>query len=303
MLKRPRIKRWLRTAVADALVVAAVYFLMKHLAGNWHQVAPSLQHIRLGYAVAAFPSTLIMLLLASWSWTLVMRWVGVPLGGWAGLRIYYRSSILRYLPGSLWYLPGRAYLCQQQGVSLSTFAGGTFLELFFLIATAGMLGGIAVSMRFGLIWLLAISLICLSSVALALLWPERLQRLVLRGHNVGSIQRRGLLAVILADLGAWFMYGTSVSLLLLALGVPTTVSDYAYVICASTAAWTIGFLSLVPTGLGIREASLAGLLRPLAPVEQIVMLGLLQRTIEIFLEGCLWLAIFCARWWEDRTRS
>ncbi len=288
-------------AITEALVVAAVYFLVKHLVSNWSQIAPHLQHIRLGYVAAAFLPTLIMLLLVSWGWTFAMRWVGVPLSGCAGFEIYYRSSIFRYLPGSLWYLPGRAYLCQQRGVSLATFAGGAFLELFFLLAAAGMLGGIAAAVRFKHVWLSGVSLVCLLGIALALLWPGRLRRLVLRGRSTGNAQRGGLFAITLVYLCTWFMYGTAMNLLLLALDVPMSISigNYVYVVGASTAAWMTGFLSLIPTGLGIREASLVGLLQPIASAERIIVLGLVQRTIEIFLEGCLWIAVF----WRRRGES
>ena len=284
----------MRTVITEALMVTVVYFLVKHLASNWNQILPHLQYLRLGYVAAAFIPTLIMLLLSSWGWTLVMRWIGVPLSGRAGFEIYYQSSIFRYLPGSLWYLPGRAYLCQQRGILLATFAGGVFLELFFLLAAAGMLAGPSVAARFNLIWPLVVSLVCLLSTVLALLWPEWLRWLVLRESNVGSVQRTRLFAIVLIYLGAWFMYGTSVNLLLLALDVPTTMSigNYAYAVSACTAAWVAGFLSLIPTGLGIREASLVSLLQPIASAEHMIVLSLVQRTIEIFLEGCLWIAIF-----------
>ncbi|RLI51942.1 MAG: hypothetical protein DRP09_18705 [Candidatus Thorarchaeota archaeon] len=291
MFDQSKIWHWIRTVITEALVVAAIYFLVKHLAGNWNQIAPDLRHIRLGYVVAACLPTLVMLLLVSWGWTIAMRWVGVPLSARTGFEIYYRSSIFRYLPGSFWYLPGRAYLCRQLGVPLTTFAGSAFLELFFLLSAAGILGGIAVTVRFNLIWLSIISLGCLLSIALALFWPKQLRRLALREHNASQGQRAKLVAIIVIYLCAWLMYGTSLSLLLLALNVPVNLSigNYGYIVSASTAAWIAGFLSFIPTGLGVREASLAGLLQPIAGAEQIVLLSLFQRTIEILLEGCLWI--------------
>jgi len=294
MSDKPKTRHWIRAILAEVLVVAAIYFLVKHLASNWNQIVPILRHIRSGYVVLACLPTLMMLLLVSWGWTLVMRWVGIPLSACTGFEIYYRSSIFRYLPGSFWYLPGRAYLCRQRGISLATFAGSALLELFFLLSAAGIIGGIAVTIRFNIVWLSVISLGCLLSVGLALLWPKQLRRLVLRKHDTSRSQRTKLLIIILIYLSAWFMYGTSVSLLLLALNVPVSlsISNCGYVISASTAAWTTGFLSFIPTGIGIREASLAGLLQPLANTEQVILLSLIQRTMEISLEGCLWFATF-----------
>jgi len=124
-----------------------------------------------------------------------------------------------------------------------------------------------------------------------LFWPKQLRRLALRERSTGQGQRKRLVAIVVIYLCAWLMYGASLSLLLLALNVPVNLSigNYGYIVSASTAAWIAGFISFIPTGLGVREASLVGLLQPVAGAEQIVMLSLFQRTIEILLEGGLWI--------------
>jgi len=299
MREKSGIGRWLKLIVSEAAVVAALYFLVRHLVNNWGQIAPSLRNMRLGYVVAAFVPILVMLLTVSWGWTLAVRWVGSSLGGRAGFAIYYRSSIFRYLPGSFWYLPGRAYLCRERGISLKAFASSAFVELFFLLAAAGVLGGYAVAVRFELVWLLGVSLVCLLSVVLALLWPGQLRRLVVRGNNLESDRsnaregalRASLSVIVFVYLCSWLMYGVSLELLLLALDVPAAKStgNAVYVVSASVTAWMAGFLSLIPTGLGIREAALAGMFCSIAPAEHVIVASLVQRTIEILLEGCLWM--------------
>jgi uncharacterized protein (TIRG00374 family) len=122
---------------------------------------------------------------------------------------------------------------------------------------------------------------------------------VVRGNDLASNRsndredaRRATLPMIACVyLCSWLAYGVSLNLLLLALDVPAvkSIGNAFYVVSASVAAWMAGFLSLIPTGLGIREAALAGLFRPIAPAEQVIVLSLIQRTIEILLEGCLWM--------------
>lgn len=296
MFNKFNIGRWARTIITEALMVIVLYLLIKQLSSNWSRIKPHLKHIRLGYITVAFLPTLVMLLLSSWGWTLVMRWIGIPLSGQNGFNIYYRSSLLRYLPGSWWYLPGRAYLCYQHDISSTEFAGSVFLELFFLLATAGILAGISVAVRFKLTWLLVISLVCSLSIVLVLLWPEQLLHLMPRECNKSiKVQRIKLSAIAFLYLCIWLMYGISVNLLLFALEVPMTIGVCTYTIGASAASWIVGFLSFVPTGIGIREASLVGLLQPVAPAECVVLLSVVQRTIEVFIEGCLWGIAFLAR--------
>ncbi|MBN2004369.1 MAG: flippase-like domain-containing protein [Anaerolineae bacterium] len=296
MPEKSKIGRWIKTAVADVLVVTALYFLVKYLVGNWYQIVPHLQDIRPGYVIAASVPTLLVLLLSSWGWTLIMRWLGVPLGGWLGFQLYYQSSIFRYLPGSLWYLPGRGILCQRQGISLSLFGKSAFLELFFLLAAAGMLGGIAVAVRYEWAWLSAASLATFLGMIAVVVFQKHFRRLVLWKSELDSAPRAGVVWIILTYIGAWCMYGASLNLLLVALGIPVqSVWDGLYVTSAGVAAWMIGFLSFVPTGLGIREASLVSLLQPIAPAYYVIVLGLVQRSLEILLEGGLWCVILAKR--------
>jgi uncharacterized membrane protein YbhN (UPF0104 family) len=278
--------------MSEALVVTALYYLVRHLTGSWQQIAPSLEQLRFGYVVGAFSLTLVMSLLVSLGWTLAMRWVSVSLSVRDGFAIYYQSSILRYLPGSLWYLPGRAYLCQQRGIPFVLSARGMGLELFVLLANAGALGGAALAAQFNSAWLSVLSVVCLVSMGVACLKPSWLRRLVLRERSPDDGQRASLAAISVVYLFAWLMYGVSMYLLFPALRLPveTSIGGFAYVVSASIASWLAGFVSPVPLGLGIREVVLANLFGPIGIADSIVLLSLLQRAIEILVEAGLWVA-------------
>ena len=79
----------------------------------------------------------------------------------------------------------------------------------------------------------------------------------------------------------------AISLLLLAL--PDTPSfNILHVILLSVAAWTGGFLSPSPAGMGVREISLSTLMGPTFS-STVLIASLSQRAMEIFLEGLLWI--------------
>jgi glycosyltransferase 2 family protein len=275
--------------IGRALAVVALGFLISELARNWQAIAPYLEHARPAYLMVALVPTLAMQLLMSLGWTSALRWFGVAISVSDGFGIYYRSSIFRYLPGSLWYLPSRAYLCQQRGISLTTFARSVSLELLMLLTTGGLLGAAAIAVRLQSNWPWMIGLACLAVLVVLQVWPERLRRLF-RDSSVVRGERVLLLAIGLVYLGMWFAYAVTIALLLAGLGLSMAnpIGSLLYILSANTAAWLIGFLSPVPAGVGIREAALVGFFQPIAPAPYIIFVSLVQRMLELLLECCLW---------------
>ena len=158
-----------------------------------------------------------MQLLMPWGWTLTLRQVGVPLTGRAGFDIYYRSSILRYLPGSLWYLPNRAYLCQQRGIPLASFTRSVSLELYSLLTIGGILGGAAAALRLRSIWPGLFGAACLLGLILIWLNPGWVQRAFGKSSDIDLQSGRwpGLMRIFLVYAGMWLAYGLAVALLLM----------------------------------------------------------------------------------------
>lgn len=293
MVERLSARPWLKSALTQLLVLAALFFLGRHLVSNWRDLAPTLQQFRAGYVVTAFLLTLIMDLLMPLGWIRAMRWVGVPLPVGAGLRIYYRSSILRYIPGSLWYLPSRAYLCSQRGIPAAAFARSAVLELMMSLLVGGALGGAALARSFAKPWLLVVAGAGVTGLALLLLAPARLLHWFTRGNVEGPSGRRSdLILMVVIYLGVWIAYGAAIWVLLPGLGggVILSSSSFFRVVEATAAAWIAGFISPVPTGIGVREAALAGLLGGMAPSSFLVLVSLAQRSLELLADAGTWLA-------------
>jgi glycosyltransferase 2 family protein len=283
--------RSLRGWVSPLFVGLALFFLVRHIVLNWQQVFPLVQRIRLDYLVLAAVLTLAMQLLMPVGWRLSLRWAGSPMSALDAFTTYYRSSIFRYVPGSLWYLPTRAILAQACGVPLRAFTAGSILELAFLLGVAGVLAGAALAAWSDRVGFLALSAVCLLGLTLLVASPAWLRRLILGGQpDHGS--RLIVMQALLVYCGIWLTYGASLFALLLSFDVVAGFSfgDAAYVVAANAAAWTAGFLSFVPAGIGVREISLLGLFRTVAPAAPLLMISLVQRSIELLLEAGLWLA-------------
>src|SRR5438874_3125041 len=72
-------------------------------------------------------------------WRIVRSW-GYPLGWWRAMRLYFHSGLARYIPGQYWYVLGRAYLAEGQGIPKSVTAASTLVET---LAVTGSAGGVA----------------------------------------------------------------------------------------------------------------------------------------------------------------
>jgi uncharacterized membrane protein YbhN (UPF0104 family) len=265
----------------------AAYLLALRLGQQWQQIASDLGRMRAFPVAGAFVATLIMLLLMSAGWTMAVRAVGAPLALREGFSIYYQASIFRYLPGAVWHLPGRAYLCQQRGISLAAFAQSTFLELFFLLGCGAALAGWGMAVYLSRPEVLVLSVAAALTMALVVIWPDR--RLFLAGQRAlmpAVLNRRALALMPPIYAAVWFAYGGAVALLLHALpgNQPPPLLN---IVIANAAAWSAGFLSLAPAGLGVRELSLSVMLGAGLSAAAVAA-SLTQRVMELILEGVLW---------------
>jgi uncharacterized membrane protein YbhN (UPF0104 family) len=83
-------------------------------------------------------------------------------------------------------------------------------------------------------------------------------------------------------------FGTAYALLLVRAGQASTVM----VASAFVVAFTAGFLALpVPSGLGVREAILVGLLRPVAPTADVLAAAIAIRIVQLVVEIVLFAAL------------
>jgi uncharacterized membrane protein YbhN (UPF0104 family) len=282
------------TRAGQFLMIAALYFLFNQLAQNWGRIAPDLLRMQIGPLVGALLLVLAMLLLMALGWTFALRASGALITLQSGFIIYYQASIFRYLPGAIWHLPGRAYLCQKQGIALSTFAQSAFLELFFLLATCGVWAGWGISIYLGNSLALGLTAIAAGAILLAIVSPYSLMFAAGKiGFSPRVASRWTLVGMLLIYILVWSSYGGAIALLLHAIpGIqaPSIVS----MIAINSAAWGAGFLSLSPFGLGIRELGLATMLGSSLGTVAVVA-SLVQRFMEISLECLLWtIAKLCA---------
>jgi uncharacterized membrane protein YbhN (UPF0104 family) len=269
------------------LMFGTIYVLVIRLRDQWPLIASDLSRMLVIPAALAMLSTLVLLLLMSMGWTFALKALGVSIDIRTGFSIYYQTNILRYLPGSLWHLPGRAYLCQKHGISLTSFGQSTFLELFFLLGCGAIFAGWGIAVFLSRPEFLLTSVVAAGALGLFIARPEYLLVKARRLPALpGKIHRYSLLIMLLIYVMVWFVYGGAVLLLLKALP-GTQPPPLLSMVITNTTAWAAGFLSLAPAGLGVRELGLSVMLGANLGAAAVVA-SLTQRVMELCLEGLLW---------------
>lgn len=219
-------------------------------------------------------------------WTLLLRTMGgaaaaVPIR--EGTTIWLTTMLTRYIPGNIWHIVGRLAMANQLGVSRTQVLASATVEQLLVLMSALMVFGLSVPFWRGGAgperWLLL-----LIPVGLLLLHPHIFGRGLIWA---AAILKRPTLAwsyrfhEIVLVLGAFVLANGAAGIaLVVVIGslTPFPADQAAFVIGAAALAWVIGYLSiLTPSGLGVREAALTGLLSQIFPLPVAIMASLIYR--------------------------
>jgi hypothetical protein len=194
------------------------------------------------------------------AWATGLRYLGAALPLSVVQEGYFLSFLPRYIPGTVWGYWSRGEWLAGRGVSHGTSALASLLEVTTLLLTAFIL----VLLHWVGDWWPGVVLI--SPLALGVNWwlvPRLASRLSPTKWALPAQTEPFFRSAVLGSalyLAFWLIHGSALWAVAQGLGAGTSVDLWTSVASASLA-WAIGFLVLfVPTGLGVREASLAALL-------------------------------------------
>jgi uncharacterized membrane protein YbhN (UPF0104 family) len=258
---------FLRTLLKVAFVLGAILFTLIYVVNQWQEIAVYLDRIRwidIGVASVLFVIGMTLLPLGVVLGFQFMHYeVAIP----AIYRAYALSQIAKYLPGSVWALPGRIFLYNRIGIPASVGINNLMAELILMIAGAAIVAILALYQHMmELQLLMALILIgvitCVLIIKLFHSKPSLLLRLPLSQRLKGFLAKikwyfsykQSIILVILYTV-IWGIFGVAFDYVLAAVSVSSIESLYAAGLFAS--GWTLGFIVLLtPGGIGIREAVL-----------------------------------------------
>lgn len=288
-----RISRQVIVAAEILVAVAVLWFAWRALSTQWMEVRPVIGEVRPAWGLLALATLVVLatylMLVEVWR-RMVIAW-GEQLGFGDAARIWFVSSLARYLPGKLWQVGAMGVMAQRAGVSPIAASGSAILATVvnLLAGFCVVLGtGSPILERYfgGAVWVAAVTLAVILLAA-----PFLLHRLVAlaasitgRSFDLPPIPAQAIWIALLGSIAAWLLYGLAFRLLTAAvLGSPTGTLD-AY-IAVYTASYLVGFLVLfAPGGVGFREAAMI-------PLMQSLGLATAPQALVVAVTSRLWLTL------------
>lgn len=293
------VRRRRRAWIAIQLVFAAALlgFLAYAVRGTWDEALPRLRDARpLELALACvILAAYYLLFVVGWLW--ILRALRIQTSYRVALQAEMVSMLAKYIPGGVWTPAARVVAVRRAGITNTPVV----LASIALEAALSALSGIIVFL-IGLAWVESVDaplvpLLALAVVCIVPLHPRVFRPLAARllrpfGTSVvPALPLRTMLALLVFYSFTWLVGGTALFFLLRSVGGDPAVVAIAFLGGTSAVGAIVAVLSiLAPSGLGVREASMYGLL--LAVVSEGVALGatVLNRLTITGVEAALLLA-------------
>ncbi len=262
-----------KSAIRVVVLLIIAYVVFRVLARSWDDIRLNAAALRPSWSGVFLASVCVCagyaVLIATWR-MLLTTWRS-PLGVIAATRIWFVSSLGKYIPGKIWSIGAMAVLAKEAGASPVAAAGSSIImqivNLAAGFAVVSLAGAGDLLAPYPLLrvasWIvLAATVVGLAYGPQLLAWAVRAgTRLVGRPMpDMPVITRSTLLLVFASNLAAWVAYGIGFGIFWSALlGRGGGISLAA--LAVYTASYLVGYMVLpAPGGIGARETAMIGLL-------------------------------------------
>jgi glycosyltransferase 2 family protein len=249
---------------------AVLFFAARSLAGQWNKVEARLLHVQFAWQWIGAATVVVLLSFA----LLIEGWRRV-MGAWdshlpfgQAARIWFLSSLGKYVPGNIWSLTAMGVMARGRGISALAAAGSSIIMQAVSLVTGAAIVMITGAQLLGQPVLVGISVLILIGILVSA--PRFLPPLtVWIGSIIGkevappSVPATSIWTAAIASALSWLLYGFAFQLFVHGLlgAAPGEISRY---IAVYTAAYILGFISpIAPAGLGVREFTLAAFMTQL----------------------------------------
>jgi hypothetical protein len=282
------------------VVVATIVFVALALGRSWDRVAAYDWTLRPGWLAASLAVFLLFYWAQAAGWWLVLWGFGLQSRFLATCSIWASSILARYIPGTVFMFVGRAWLHRAQGLDLPRVGAAMFyeqaLQLCSALIAVAVLWPVARVEAGWAAWSLAAvpPLLVIVHPRVFLPLTGHLLRLLRREPLAASLPFGVVLGMLWYYVAAWLLVGVGAWLLARAT-VVVEGDALALVATAYALAYVAGMVAfVVPSGVGVREAVLAGALRAEmgggVALAWSVLLRLWQTAIEIVFVALVLLA-------------
>jgi glycosyltransferase 2 family protein len=295
-------RRWVVVGLQLAAVAVLFGALGYAFQDAWAEAKPRLRDADLTQLAISLAVLAAYYLLFTVAWQRILAAMGLRIPYFLALQAEMASILAKYIPGTVWIPAARVAALRRVGIR------GTALILASVVLEAGLSAVSGVMIFFAalaalgvddapILPLLAFTAICVVGLHPRVFTP--LARRVLRPFGASDfppLPWRTLLGVMAFYASTWLVGGTALFFLLRSVGGEPEITDIPYLGGVSAVAAIVAVLSIVtPSGLGVREASMYGLLVAIVPDGVALAATVLNRLTITIVEAAL-LAVGAVAW-------
>ena len=247
---------------------------------EWNEVTDLLDGARPGLIIASLAASFVLIVIGAWFWTVSLRIQGAGLDeprllATATLATA-RSTLARYVPGSVWFAVGRVGLLRNAGLPVGPLSATAVLEMATSLTVVLMSGlfvlGLSGGIPGGAIWMVFVAGALI--IATAPGGGGRLMAWLAAKRGIEfDLDWRGYLRLIGVNMVFW---GWSAATFLLYLRAFPAADEFRtlLVVGGFLLTWGIGFLApFAPQGIGVFELTMATVLQANGRTGTAVVLG------------------------------
>jgi uncharacterized membrane protein YbhN (UPF0104 family) len=264
--------RWAVVGVQVGLVAVLLGLLAYFVRGAWNEAGDRISDanpLDLGLAVV-WLAAYYLLFVIGWIWILAAWGVKLPYRN--ALQAEMVSMLAKYIPGGVWTPAARVVAVRRAGITDTPLVLSSVLLEAGLSAVAGVLVFLAGLLSVQDVDTELVPLVAFGVLISILLHPrvfDRVARLVFKpfgGEPPPPLPYRTMVGLLVYYAFTWLVGGTALFFLVRSVGGSPSVSEIAFLGGASAVGAIVAVLAVfAPSGLGVREASMYGLLRAIAP--------------------------------------
>jgi len=260
--------RRLRLGLEFGAGIVVVGFCSYAVRGEWADAGPLLADLRLRWFALALLTVAAYYLVFVFGWIRILAALGVSVSYSPALQAEMVSMLAKYVPGGVWTPAARVAALKRL---TGTDASGTVLAAILIEAVLSALAGVVVFVA-SLAWVRhvdapVIPLVLFGLLCAALLHPRILGPLlarILRPFGVRSLAPLPfplMVALLVFYCLTWLVGGVAVLFMIRSLGEDPGVAVIPFLGGASAVGAIVAVLAFItPSGLGVREAAMYGLL-------------------------------------------
>ena len=263
--QKKRRRKWVITCAKLAIFALVLWGVWGSLAGGIGQLRERPISIDYRWLIFAGCAYLLGMLPAGFFWFRVLHRLDQRPRLFETLRAYYIGHLGKYVPGKALVVILRTGLIRSQRVDATLAAVSVFLETLTMMAVGSLVAAVLLGVLFHDQWLsvlLAITMMLGAGIpTLPSVFRYLVGRMGITKFNPEVVEKLKAIDFRLMAFGwigmafGWLLLGLSLWATLRAMGLRgDSATDLALLTATVALAMVVGFLSLIPGGLGVRDA-------------------------------------------------